>query len=139
MERCVQTTKLLQIETETLFVTVLKELSFGEFEGFTAEECEDTFPESWKNWCESGTVPSGGESTKSFTNRIKMFLTECQNLEVDTVAFVTHGGVIRLILSLLLWGDTENQWRTQIDPGSIAKISFNDGFAFLTSLTSPQC
>lgn len=77
----------------------LKELTFGEWEGFTWPEMTKRDPEgsSAREANKWGYCPPGGESYAMLTTRIAGWLADIQE---PTLA-VTHGGVARVLLGLV--------------------------------------
>ncbi|MCX5497377.1 histidine phosphatase family protein [Kaistia dalseonensis] len=78
----------------------LKEITFGQWEGFTGPELKALFPErvherEADKW---DFVPPGGESYAMLSMRIKGWL---DGIDTDTVV-VSHGGVCRVLRGLLL-------------------------------------
>ncbi|BCP52530.1 phosphoglycerate mutase [Kaistia sp. 32K] len=84
---------------------ILKEITFGDWEGFTAPELEARWPEQvvareGDKW---GFVPPAGESYEMLSVRIGQWL---ESLDTDTVV-VSHGGVCRVLRGLLLGLDKD--------------------------------
>lgn len=93
LSRCLETANIIgsspQVDNR------LREVSFGKFEGFTWEELDYEEREIFLD-TKNFTFPKG-ESHLDFNNRVKDFLF---SLEAGSHLLFTHGGVIRLILSL---------------------------------------
>lgn len=82
----------------------LRELGFGVFEGMTYGQLMDSCPEIYSQWLKNPLkikIPKG-EPFKSFRNRVLRTLKRIirKNKE-NTVAIVTHGGPIRIILGVI--------------------------------------
>lgn len=102
LQRCLQTFTYLSIGEEALLEPRLREFNFGAWEGKTHEELKvDRLYQEWlKNW-EATPVPLGDSYVK-FTNRIDSFLDELlaqHKNQQKRILIVTHGGVIRYIVS----------------------------------------
>lgn len=78
----------------------LKELTFGDWEGFTIPELAERVPDltARRKVDKWGFVPPGGESYKMLSTRIEAWLAL---LDRPTVV-VSHGGVMRVLRGLLL-------------------------------------
>jgi len=133
LDRAIQTAELLQLNLPIHSEPLSREIGFGIFEGLSREICQNRFPSEWQAWCE-GSIPPEGESVQSFHTRLTQLAENLSHEKSDTVLLVTHGGVIRLLLSHYLTGSFENQWRFKITPGSLCRIGFDGSFAYLESL-----
>jgi alpha-ribazole phosphatase len=83
----------------------LRELDFGEFEGRTYAEIEREHPEFFRSWMEAPTLVRfpGGESYAELRERVAAAVSDIVAANNDeTVAVVSHGGVIRAALALVL-------------------------------------
>ncbi len=78
---------------------ILKEITFGHWEGYTAPELEVRFPDlvAQRDIDKWGFVPPGGESYADLSVRVGAWL---DTVAYDTVA-VSHGGVCRVLQGLL--------------------------------------
>src|SRR5699024_4038981 len=98
------TAALLFPEHEMIKVHSFKEIHFGAFEGKTYEQLkEDSNYQRWM--AQPFTVrPPKGETFVEFSNRIQkgwQFVRQKMiTLQLTSIAIVTHGGVIRYLLSL---------------------------------------
>lgn len=75
----------------------LRERSFGAFEGLTAVEIEQRFPEAARLWRqrEPGFGPAGGEPLQEFNDRaVRAVLALAARHRGQQIALVTHGGVL---------------------------------------------
>src|SRR5512135_3739579 len=83
----------------------LREIGFGEWEGYTAKELMETSPEALTRfWSDPrGQTPPGGEPFADFAARVvaawEGLLARHQGKQI---LLVCHGGVIRLILAHIL-------------------------------------
>ncbi|OGG46557.1 MAG: hypothetical protein A3F84_18710 [Candidatus Handelsmanbacteria bacterium RIFCSPLOWO2_12_FULL_64_10] len=114
----------------------LRETSFGLWEGLTAKEIGAAYPDEWKAWTENpvATCPPKGESLREVTDRVVGFFDRAlsglpaafdpqqhgRRHRRPTVLFVSHGGVLRALLTHLLDVPTERYWRFALRPGSIS-------------------
>jgi alpha-ribazole phosphatase len=87
----------------------LKELNFGQWELQPWEEIYTTSEgKHWMDHYQTVSCP-GGESYPEFRQRVNSFLVELKTKPFRQIAVVAHGGVIRLIKSIL-----ENQSMDEI-------------------------
>lgn len=104
----------------------LSELDFGDWEGSSWEEIYKTaYGELWFARWKDMPCPNG-ESLIQMVSRVNDFLTEkIRNPENDNLLIVTHGGVIRIIITLLLNLNFEEIFKIQSSFGEITKLYFN--------------
>lgn len=109
-----------------------RELNFGVFEGLKYEEILQRYPKIYREWIDNPleTKIPEGESGRDLIIRIRRqiyhFFT--QYLE-ETVAIVTHGGSIGVILTDILNCSSKNFWQIQQDIASYNIINFSEGLA----------
>ncbi len=105
MLRCRQTAKLLFPENRYLVCDQLRETDFGDFEGKTYEELkENPDYQAWISGGASGKVPNGesrGEFVKRCMDGCHKFIKNLLDQQIESAAFVIHGGTIMAILSEL--------------------------------------
>ena len=107
MKRVQQTVEKLR-DTHSphpVFLEDLREVDFGVWTGLTWEEVKTQFSVSafeWLDHLDRGLI-SGAEAKADFRERIERALQEVlKNSAGRSVAVVCHGGVIRMMLSILL-------------------------------------
>ncbi|CAM3265934.1 histidine phosphatase family protein [Paenibacillus taichungensis] len=125
----------------------LREIYFGQWEGLTYDQLKDN--PQYRDWIDAPqeVTPPSGEPWTAFTARIDSFLKESlmsfspilhsRSLNVPKVAVITHGGVIRYMVSRLI--PNQDFWDTQVVPGQAIKIRLDgEGDSwFGTRLTFP--
>jgi len=106
------------------------EIHFGDWEGLTAEEIRDRYPDHFARWQQSGGdfhYP-GGESTAAFRARVVHTLhTVLAEAPAGDLLFVVHKGVIRSVLAELLHLDVPARQALRVELGSIHVVSRHDG------------
>jgi alpha-ribazole phosphatase len=114
----------------------LCECNFGYVEGLTFKEIERLYPELAKELADWKTVSfPGGESLEQLNERVKTFLKRLENLKPkDTVAIVSHGGPLRLLICNLLGIDTAHWQQIRIDRASLSIVETYPQAAILTLL-----
>ena len=102
----------------------LRELTFGDWEGFTWREIRKSADASERERAQArerdkwGFVPPGGESYRMLAERIRPVL---EGLAPDTV-MVSHGGVARAVLALIGAVGTADAARVEIWQGKILVV-----------------
>lgn len=108
-------------KADVTYTEVLRERAFGVFEGvkideymaFMNEQIDDVI--SYR--------PEGGESFIDVRDRLKVFLTELLQKHLDeTILLSTHGGTIRVALSILLGRPIEEMINLKIENTSISVV-----------------
>lgn len=99
--RCQETTKLLFANQPFSTSTAFREMNFGEFEGKTYQQLKNQ--PKYQLWLADmfHTHVPGGESFGDFSRRVDEGMRDLANngLEKRDLVLVTHGGVMRLLLS----------------------------------------
>lgn len=102
MLRCKQSAALLYPEIHPVILEKLRECDFGAFEGKNYHQLKDD--PAYREWLASGgkISPPGGEEIQAFKDRCCQVFRQAVNQsfrdKMESVAFVTHGGVIMSIL-----------------------------------------
>ncbi len=102
LTRCIQTAGVLYPNHELMVVEGLKEMNFGDFEGYTHEELSRR--EDFCTWMDNAfeNAPPGGESGIDFSARLSTALSgifrQMMDDQIFEVAVITHGGVIMSLL-----------------------------------------
>ncbi len=128
--RAVDFAKIIFAKKQIQTLSELREMNFGIFEGLTFSQVTRKYPQIYDKWLKNPQrfgVPRA-ESFVDFKARIyKVFKKIISNNAGKTVAVVTHGGPIRLILSRFL--KTKNLWATMPALASVSIIRFKDAEA----------
>lgn len=102
LDRCLETARILYPDLSPMIFDGLIEYDFGEFEGMTADELK-TDP-AFTEWLAGGADAAApfGESNGDFAKRVCRCFTDIVEgvikSGVDSVAVITHGGVIMTIM-----------------------------------------
>jgi alpha-ribazole phosphatase len=117
---------------------LLRERSVGVWEGLTAEEIRERFPEEFQLWRADllNYRPEGGECVTDVYDRI---IPEYERLVSShpgqEIAMLLHGGVNRVILAHVLGLDLNNLFRLDQSFGALNIIEhYEDGMAVLKLL-----
>lgn len=104
LKRCLQTCEIIYPAIKPIVINELRECSFGEWEGRTAESLSNN--EDFKKWLAGDTSvkPPKGESGADFTRRVCNIFQDIVDGLIKTgttnCVIVTHGGVIMTLLSV---------------------------------------
>jgi broad specificity phosphatase PhoE len=107
MKRVLQTLEpwLVNGTPQPVILPGLREVDFGDWTGHKWDEVAEKFGASayeWLRHLEKGTLPNG-ESAVDFRGRVEPCLREILGRhQGQSAAIVCHGGVIRMLLSILL-------------------------------------
>lgn len=112
--------------------TGLREIGFGEWEGLSWEQVEETFPAEARAWADQYPygVIRGGEVYDAFRMRVlkemAFLLAEAKG---HSLLAVTHGGFIRTVLTDLYAFTQVQAERSAARYASIVRIPPHEGFA----------
>jgi alpha-ribazole phosphatase len=107
----------------------LSELDFGEVEGMTYDEIAASRPRLYAQWMSAPTTVAfpGGESYVELQARATAAVSGLRaGFDGRTVVAVTHGGVVRALLSNVLAVPGDRVFRLVIDPASITRVTWQD-------------
>lgn len=99
----------------------LMELNFGSWELRPWDSIPRSELDPWAEDFVHARVP-GGESYQDLLERSRSFYRRLLEGEAKAACVVTHGGVIRSLLALLLEIPLKNSFRLAIDPGGITHL-----------------
>jgi broad specificity phosphatase PhoE len=111
-------------------VADLRELDFGELEGRTYDEIAASEPELYAAWMTTPTEVRfpAGESYADLRARSLAAVAALRSAhDRETVVAVTHGGVVRAILSDALGTPDELIFRLAVEPGSVSTVEWIEG------------
>ncbi|MDD3925089.1 MAG: histidine phosphatase family protein [bacterium] len=116
----------------------LMEISFGLWEGLTFEEALQRFPDEAGNQLKAQVPPllvPDGEEPDAFMNRVSKILSSIvKRHPEESVAVVSHGGPIRLIIGICLGLPWELFWKLQADSASISELLVYEDTSILKRL-----
>lgn len=105
LRRCIETAEILFPQHQVVKIDELKEMHFGAWEGKTYNELQ--YRTAYRNWLTDifSQPIEAGETYQQFSERIEVglqkVLEKVNHEELNRVAIITHGGVIRHILHSL--------------------------------------
>ena len=107
----------------------LKEINFGVWEGLDYKEIIKSNPKEWEergeNWIDFS--PENGETFKSFYGRVSKAIISISELyKGKRIAIITHDGVMKVIISKLLYMGMEGFWNFYFEHGRYSLLEIND-------------
>jgi len=133
-QRCTDTARILAAARNCTveIVDALRELDFGAFEGRSYDEIAALYPYLYRQWMEHPTETQfpEGESFRQMSDRVlavarKLRARHCAGDSIDSIAFVSHGGPIRVILADALGMPSANIFRIAQRYGAINRIRYS--------------
>ena len=114
----------------------LSEMRFGAWEGHSIHEIESRDPESFRKWKESPFeyLPPGAEPFPSLESRVRLALDAVSSAGQEQILVVTHGGIVRAALAILLSLPLASVWRMKISNCSVTGIDVGKRGASLAFL-----
>lgn len=110
----------------------LREMDFGIFDGLTRREIIKKRPSLYKSWIDNPLevkIP-GGEKPTQFRRRIRRYFSFILSRHPDeTIAVVTHGGPIRVILCDALGYDMKMFLQIEQSVGALNIIEYSEKLA----------
>ncbi len=110
---------------EPEIVDGLREMDFGDWTGHRWDQVQETFGVSAFDWLEiiEDTGILNGETARHLTDRVQPALLQILRDNPNrTVAVFCHGGIIRVILSMLLEMPLKHMAHFNIEYGSISVV-----------------
>ncbi|PKM52087.1 MAG: hypothetical protein CVV02_03610 [Firmicutes bacterium HGW-Firmicutes-7] len=107
----------------------IKEMNYGIFEGQTKEVVLLKYNQEYNLFMsqyETYRIPNG-ECYAEFQSRVLSFLQKALPKKDETFVYVTHGGVIREIITHLLNLIPGEVWNYPIHPGCIVEMNLQEG------------
>lgn len=107
------------------------ELDFGELEGKTYEDVERDHPRLFRHWMESPTEVRfpGGESWADLQARVDAGVADLLASSGETIAVVTHGGVVRAVLARVLGLADERVFAFDVGYARVSVVDWFDATA----------
>jgi broad specificity phosphatase PhoE len=105
--------------------TDLREMAMGVWEGRTRAEAVALEPEAWARWRAYPDVsaPPGGETLLQLRDRAARAIEHCYAMHpTGNVLWVTHGGLIGVLLCHLLGIDPARRWQFRRDNAGITEL-----------------
>jgi alpha-ribazole phosphatase len=128
LRRCAETAGMLAEGRECPLETLdaFRELNFGRFEGRTYDDLARDYPDVYQRWMEAPTEVEfpGGESFGMMHRRVLSAARELSTRHAgQTIALVTHGGVIRTLLVEAQGMDCRRMFELEVPYGAIRRVT----------------
>lgn len=106
-----------------------REIAFGAWEGLTYNQITQQFPANLDFFTHPlSASPPDGETLQALAQRVQHAFVELAHmaslLDDGDIVLVSHGGPLRVLLSIILAMPLEQQWRLHLAPGSLSAIDF---------------
>lgn len=127
LKRCSELAGKLHAE-KLIYDNSLMELNFGEWE---LKKWDDINKEEINKWMNNyvDVAPSNGENYRQLYERVKQFWQKnIIKLQKEKIAIVTHAGVIRAALAVILELELQKTFMFSIDHGKTVKVDFTNNY-----------
>ncbi len=117
-----------QLALKLTFEPRFKEISFGDWEGFTAKELLETEPKKLQNYWDNPfkNPPPNGETLADFQLRIITAWDELiERHRGQHILLIGHAGMMRIILLNVLQMPLEHLFRLEIPHAGIARVQID--------------
>jgi broad specificity phosphatase PhoE len=119
----------------------LAEANFGDWEGLTAAQIDETWPGHLRAWHETGStpIPGGGESIEMCGERLGEAMGSYIADGVGrTIVIVSHAVSLRTVIGRAFGGPSSQWHRIRIAPASVSIIQFwGDGTSEISAIGIP--
>jgi alpha-ribazole phosphatase len=115
----------------------LREIDFGDFEGRTYDEIAASNPRLYRQWMDTPTkvqFPNGESFAQMRPRVLKAFQRILKSREGQSVAIVTHGGAIRILLAWVLQMPDECIFRLGQDYAAMNLVTWANGIPQVRSM-----
>jgi 2,3-bisphosphoglycerate-dependent phosphoglycerate mutase len=121
------------LERPVVLVPGLREIGVGAWEGRTGAEVEAAEPGAIERWESSEDfAPAGGESVRAFRARIAdMFERYRRDYLHGSVLWMTHGGVLGMLLCEMLGMDIRRRWQFRRDNTAIFEFDVGSDYCIV--------
>lgn len=110
---------------EPVYLSGLREIALGGWEGKTTQELAEQYPVAWAAWTREPAwdlVPDG-EGAEAFQRRVEGVVNDLlgRHAEGDIIC-VTHGGVIQVVLAMIVGRGIKGLFPFLIENGSLTVV-----------------
>lgn len=103
----------------------LAECNFGTWAGLAFDEVRLRYGPAVVQWfADPSAAPHGGESLREVAARVRSFMHDAAVLKGTTLAF-THGGVIRVAVTIASGRPLADVWNVTVEPLSTTALGFD--------------
>ena len=131
LRRALETARIVARRHDVSVETIqgLAEIHFGDFEGLSYDEIQERFPEIYQQWMDQPTVVRfpNGEDLPGLRRRAMAALHSLAARHAgESVAVVTHAGVVRIVLADALGIPDSHIFRLAQDYAAVNRIDYAD-------------
>lgn len=126
LQRCAKLAQGMDNFENIQFDARIKEMNFGDWEHTAWSDIDQDALNHWMEDYIGRRVP-GGESYGDMIERVLDVFQLTQEAGHEQVAWVTHGGVIRAMVTHVLEMPSQNLYHFDLDFGSLTKIRITQG------------
>ncbi|OEH84768.1 hypothetical protein BHU72_08010 [Desulfuribacillus stibiiarsenatis] len=129
LQRCLYLAKRVQerlhVKTDIIVNKSFREIDFGDWEGLTFDEIQDKYPKQAALFLKQpNQLLFNGENLEQFSDRIVNGIQNIYNdvkdiHNINTLLIITHGGVIRVLKSLIHKGTPSDYWQYSANHGEV--------------------
>ena len=116
----------------------LREISFGHWEGLRYADMDAATQKLYLSWCNDPVnyTPPAGEAIQTVRERVANFMQKTIETlsEEEAAVIVTHGGIIRVAVTLALQMPAAAAGRLQVDTASLTIMYYYGGLWYLSKL-----
>jgi len=129
LSRAIQTAQPLAMQhgLDIIIKPDLREISYGDWEGMLIADIAEKYPSEMALWRESTDklqIP-GGERFKAAAVRSMTALTETAQENIGkTIAIITHGGIVRALISEILGCSFHATWNIRQDNCAVNILNY---------------
>ncbi len=140
MLRALMTTSKLAMAKNLPYrsLDLLKEISFGDWEGLEYSDIQARWPQEMYNFlhCPGKWQPPHGETFAAAMERCRLAFEQIfvEQGHDKNIAIVSHGGIIRLQLCLVLGIPLDNLWKLSVYNVSVSTLSNWNGSLCVDSM-----
>jgi probable phosphoglycerate mutase len=118
----------------------LREKGFGAWEGLTFAEIKKRDAAGYARWREDPSLytPAGGEGLNETAERVVQAWREIEESTAETVALVSHGGTLRILLRYLLGLAPDSYWEIKLGNASLSYLQISPVGNRIISLNDTQ-
>ena len=111
----------------------LLEVNFGNWENTPFADIE---PEALRHWTKDFVTltPPNGESFTELCQRVESFWHDVIQLKHKCIFIVTHAGVIRALLAVILQLPLAHAFQFRVDCGSVHKLRYANNYTYIEFL-----
>lgn len=125
--RAVETLAVLFGREPDVRIAELNEFDFGDFEMKTHDQLQDHLDyQNWINGDAKAACPNG-ESWETFFDRVRRGWQKLVETSDDSIALISHGGVIACLMTTLFPGGKDNYYEWLPDHGRGYAVEYSGG------------